>query len=193
MLPAPLRWSFQRLQRLYAVRKNVRIGARVHIGVGTTLWAPTDLTVADGVYIGKYCTIECDGEIGRGVMLGNQVGLIGRYDHDYTVVGRTIRNAPWIGDADYTGAGRGQRIVVGDDVWLGFGSIVLSGVEIGRGAIVAAGSVVTKDVTAYAIVAGVPARVVAWRFTREQIEAHERALYGSVLTTDVPAPVTPTA
>lgn len=54
-------------------------------------------------------------------------------------------------------------IVIGDDVWLGYGVIVLSGVHIGDGAVVGAGSVVTDDVPAGAIAAGVPARVVKWR------------------------------
>lgn len=60
-------------------------------------------------------------------------------------------------------------IVVEDDVWLGYGATVLSGVHIGQGAVVAAGSVVTKDVLPYAIVAGVPAKVIKYRFSPELI------------------------
>lgn len=56
------------------------------------------------------------------------------------------------------------NIVIEDDVWIGFGSIILSGVHIGRGAIVAAGSVVTKDVPSYSIVGGVPAKIIRYRF-----------------------------
>lgn len=55
-------------------------------------------------------------------------------------------------------------IVVEDDVWIGYGSIIMSGVHLGQGAIVAAGSVVTKDVPEYAIVGGVPAKVIKYRF-----------------------------
>jgi chloramphenicol O-acetyltransferase type B len=61
-------------------------------------------------------------------------------------------------------------IVIGSDVWLGTGSTVLSGVTIGHGAIVAARSVVTRDVEPYAIVAGTPARRQAYRFSPEVIE-----------------------
>ena len=62
-------------------------------------------------------------------------------------------------------------IVVDDDVWIGYGTTVLSGVHIGQGAAVAAGSVVTKDVPPYAIVGGVPAKVIKYRFEPEMIQA----------------------
>ena len=62
-------------------------------------------------------------------------------------------------------------IIVEDDVWIGCRSTILSGVRIGQGAVVAAGSVVTKDVPPYAIVGGVPAKVIKYRFGPEMIEA----------------------
>lgn len=62
-------------------------------------------------------------------------------------------------------------VVIGDDVWIGFRSIILSGVTIGRGAVVAAGSVVTKDVPPYTIVGGNPARVIRPRFADPRIPA----------------------
>lgn len=55
-------------------------------------------------------------------------------------------------------------IVIEDDVWIGYGAIILSGVHIGQGAAVAAGAVVSKDVPPYAIVGGIPARVIKYRF-----------------------------
>lgn len=61
-------------------------------------------------------------------------------------------------------------IFIGDDVWIGFRSTILSGVTIGQGAIVAAGSVVTKSVPPYAIVGGVPAKVISYRFETEICE-----------------------
>ncbi|HSV68807.1 MAG TPA: CatB-related O-acetyltransferase [Methylibium sp.] len=60
---------------------------------------------------------------------------------------------------------------IGNDVWIGHGAFVLPGVSIGDGAVVAAQSVVTKDVPPYAVVAGSPARVVKYRFPEAQIEA----------------------
>lgn len=61
-------------------------------------------------------------------------------------------------------------IVVGDDVWIGYRATIMSGVTIGQGAIIAAGAVVTKDVPPYAIVAGIPAKVVKYRFDEKIIK-----------------------
>lgn len=68
-------------------------------------------------------------------------------------------------------------VVVEEDAWVGAEAILLSHSRIGRGAVVAAGSVVTKPVPPYAVVAGSPAKVIAARFTMEQIIRHEEILY----------------
>lgn len=175
MLKAFIKKILQRAYRMYAVRSGVVLGKRVHLGLGTILYAPHRMTVGDDVYIGKGCTIECDGVIGAHTMLGNRVGLVGRHDHDVSVVGASVRFAPWIGDKD--AAGRAEAVYVGPDVWIGYGAIVLTGVRIGRGAIVAAGTVVTHDVAPYAIVAGVPARAIGIRFAAADIEEHEDSLF----------------
>jgi acetyltransferase-like isoleucine patch superfamily enzyme len=65
-------------------------------------------------------------------------------------------------------------IVVGNDVWIGFGATVLSGITIGNGAVVAATATVTKDVRPYAIVAGNPAREIRRRFSDEEVERLEQ-------------------
>jgi acetyltransferase-like isoleucine patch superfamily enzyme len=165
--------AWQWFYRLYAVRKNVELGRSVHIGLWSILAASTRLTVGDEVYIGKNCTIEVDGSIGNGVLIANNVGLLGRRDHDYTCVGKLVRNAPWIGDTDFDPAIKEKRLVVEDDVWIGFGAIVLSGITVGKGSVVAAGSIVTRDVAPYSIVAGNPARRVSDRFNAEEIVRHE--------------------
>lgn len=64
-------------------------------------------------------------------------------------------------------------IVLEDDVWLGFRTTVMSGVTIGRGAVVAAGAVVTRDVPPYAIVGGIPAKVIKYRFPEAVIKEVE--------------------
>lgn len=60
---------------------------------------------------------------------------------------------------------------IGNDVWLGYGSTVLSGVTIGDGAVIGAGAVIVRDVPAYAVFAGNPARLIRYRFTDEDISA----------------------
>lgn len=60
-----------------------------------------------------------------------------------------------------------KRITIGNDVWIGEHAIILSGVSVGNGAVIAAGAVVTKDVPPYAIVGGVPAKVIRYRFSQE--------------------------
>lgn len=68
------------------------------------------------------------------------------------------------------GLDKGIHTVIGNDVWIGDSAIILEGVTVGDGAVVAAGSVVTKDVPAYAVVAGVPAKVLKYRFNKNQRE-----------------------
>jgi virginiamycin A acetyltransferase len=69
--------------------------------------------------------------------------------------------------------------VVGHDVWLGYGALVMPGVNVGSGAVVAAGSVVAADVPPYAIVAGNPARVVRRRYEHDDVERLLRAAGGT--------------
>ncbi|MES0123192.1 hypothetical protein NKL05_13970 [Mesorhizobium sp. C420B] len=91
-------------------------------------------------------------------------------------IGSFIADAPWV----YSDGGKlaqpEDAIHVEDDVWIGFGATVLSGIRIGKGAVVGAAAVVTKDVPPYAIVVGNPATRVASRFTAEEIARHETLL-----------------
>jgi acetyltransferase-like isoleucine patch superfamily enzyme len=66
---------------------------------------------------------------------------------------------------------RGVDITIGNDVWIGYGATILGGVTIFSGAVIGARAVVTKNVAPYAVVGGVPARVIHYRFTFDQIKA----------------------
>ena len=166
------------LLRLLAVRGGVTLGRNVHVGPFSVVWASRRLTIGDNTYIGKHCTLQVNGRIGRGVLIANNVGIVGRIDHEYRVPGVLIRDGRWIGTDPDLAALPENQVVIGDDVWIGFGSVVLSGVRIGDGAIIAAGSVVTRDVAPFAIVAGVPATPVGQRFDGdpEAIATHRAAI-----------------
>jgi chloramphenicol O-acetyltransferase type B len=111
------------------------------------------------------------------VLIANRVAFVGRYDHNSQQVGTPTRLSESIRDCDYGWLGIDSQTVVEDDVWIGFGAIVLSGVTIGEGSVVAAGAVVTRDVPAYMIVGGSPARVIGTRFADETaVTLHREAL-----------------
>lgn len=71
-------------------------------------------------------------------------------------------------------------IILEDDVWIGFRSTIMSGVTLGKGCIVAAGAVVTKDVPPYAIVGGCPAKVIKYRFSEEMINKMDKLKYDNI-------------
>lgn len=159
-----------------------RIGRNFHCGRGVTLWAKHGIVAGDNFYIGKHSLIEVDAVIGDNVILANRVALIGRYDHDYQQIGYPIAFSQRIRNAHYAWKGLDSKVVIADDVWIGYGAIVLSGVTIGEGSVIAAGSVVTKDVAPYSIYAGVPARKISDRFERpEDLERHRMLVKSTIL------------
>lgn len=133
----------------YYVYKNISVGHDVYIGPGANFGG-------DSIFIGNK------------VLFGPNVSIHGG-DHSYTTVGKYI--------FDCTEGGLAAEVIIEDDVWIGSGVIILKGVKIGRGSIVAAGAVVTKSINPYSIVAGVPAAFVKMRFTPEQIIQHEKILF----------------
>jgi len=154
-----------------------QIGPGFRAGKGVQLWARNPLKIGTNFYIGRYSQIECDAEIGNHVIFANHVSLVGRYDHHYQQVGVPIAFAQRIRQPGYNWKGLYSKVIICDDVWVGLGSIILSGVTIGEGSIIAAGSVVTKDVEPYSIYAGNPARKIRDRFeTSSELDEHKRRI-----------------
>ncbi len=144
----------------YYVKSLNRCGEHIFIGEGCALNPPKNISIGDHVYFGKNCLIQSvHGEIiiGSHVMFGPGVNVHGGnhiidnigYD-DY--MDRQIKNF-----------GDDSPIVIEDDVWIGANAIILAGVHIGKGAVVGAGSVVTRDVTPYSVFCGVPAKFIRSR------------------------------
>jgi acetyltransferase-like isoleucine patch superfamily enzyme len=156
------------LVKLDLLHPWVEHGKHIRCPMSVRLWSPhRRIKFGNYVQFGNHSLVQCDLIIGNKVLMGRNVAFVGRDDHNYKVVGKTIWDS-----------GRLDRyeVSVGDDVWIGHGAIILSGVKIGNGAIVAAGAVVVHDVPPYSIVSGNPAAVVKMRFTKAEIDIHEQLL-----------------
>ncbi len=133
-----------------------------------------NVSLGDRVSLGNNCffnSLLAKVQIGNFVMIANEV-LFVTGNHRYDIIGKRM--------IDITNEEKRKQddldIVVEDDVWIGSRAIVLKGITIGRGSIVGAGAVVTKSVPPYSIVAGNPAKVVKMRFTKSEIEEHEKLI-----------------
>jgi len=144
----------QKRLRVFLLRNFVDggIGANVNIEKGATI-APSQFYLGDNSGIGVNCKIQSHVSIGKNVMMGPHCFFCTE-NHKFASV-----EIPMIKQ----GFTERRPIIVDDDVWFGYGVIVLPGVHIGEGAVVGAGSVVTKDVPPYAIVGGNPAKVIRRR------------------------------
>lgn len=107
-------------------------------------------------------------KIGNFVSIATDVKFLLRGEHALNTISTFPIRVKVLCEGEDESFAKGD-IVVDDDVWIGQNALVLSGVHIGQGAVIAAGSVVTKDVEPYTIVAGNPARVIKKRFSDEII------------------------
>lgn len=119
-----------------------------------------DLIAGEFSYIGPACIIGAKVELGAYAMLGPRVSIVGG-DHVFDVPGTPII---------FSGRPELKLTTIEPDAWIGCGAILMAGVRIGRGAIVAAGAVVTKDVPPYEIHGGVPARKLSDRFSSDEAQ-----------------------
>lgn len=112
-----------------------------------------EVYIGNGVVIGRHCMITIKDKlvIGDNTIIGGYVQIID-HNHSFTK-DDLIKNQK----AEI------KRVLIGNDVWIGAGAKILCGVKVGTGAVIGSNAVVTKDVPAYAVVGGVPARIIRFR------------------------------
>lgn len=131
-------------------------GKWVNIDKGVTF--ATDLKIGNGAGIGANCSIPSGVSIGENVMMGIDILMFtNEHRHDDITIPMGAQGRTPV-----------EPIVIGDDVWIGSRSLIMKGVHIGHGAIIAAGSVVTKSVPPYEIWGGNPARFLKSRLSGQQ-------------------------
>src|SRR5208337_4764094 len=138
------------------------LGAASSIGHGTVVAVKPGrggggaVLIGSQTYIGEYNNLRSEGaelRIGSHCLISQFVSLIAR-GHNF--LRRDLR-------IDQQGVPDVAGLTIGDDVWIGAGAILMPGVTVGKGAVIAGGAVVTRDVPPYAVVGGIPARVIAER------------------------------
>ena len=123
---------------------NIRIGETSYVGEGSRIWSAESVTIGSRVLISHGVNIHDN--------IGHSLSAASRHSHFMQIL--AVGHPTVLDDVP------AAPIVIEDDAWIGFNSTILKGVTIGRGAVVGAASVVTKDVAAYTIVAGNPAKVI---------------------------------
>lgn len=150
--------------RWMAIRPFMKKMGKVRIYEGVTIWYPNKVVIGNEVTLNEWVYIDGYGGviIGNGVRIAHRATIMSS-DHVYHDRSRFIYKQGLIS----------KMTILEDDVWVGASAIVLAGVHVGHGAIVAAGAVVTRNVEPFTIVAGVPAKKIGLRGISSQSEALE--------------------
>ncbi len=160
LIERPIRF----LMKKFSVRENVICGENLRVSRGVRVSASKKLEIGNNVSIGPYSLILANGVIGSETLISFGVFIVGKTDHSIGLPRELIRNSKWLNNTD---SAENPKVIIGKDVWIGAGSIILTGVTIEDGAIIAAGSVVTKDVKSCCVVGGNPAAFIKNRFNSE--------------------------
>jgi acetyltransferase-like isoleucine patch superfamily enzyme len=153
--------------RVHARLRRMFPGSTVNCDITTSFKYPENIVCGDEVLIGPYASIGA-------------LAAVVLEDHVRISRGAVIETATLVTAEELPYSHRGAPIHLARGAWIGTNAVVLGGVRIGEQAVVAAGAVVTKDVPANAIVAGVPARVIAWRAGAARGEPVDRKTLGEL-------------
>jgi acetyltransferase-like isoleucine patch superfamily enzyme len=186
-----IRLLIKRHERLYRVLRQARSRWRCWLhglrNVDKTAYISANSNISKDVRVGPHAYIGpnaliCPGvQIGTYSMLGSRVSVVGR-DHRIDRPGIPII---------FSGRPEPALTFIESDVWIGACCTLIAGVRVGRGAVVAAGAVVTRDIPPFAVVAGVPARLVRERFDEAGKSIHGDMLDGPVVDGKLCADVDP--
>lgn len=173
--------AISRSSRLYVrlrIARNRVVIARKRLGsvdptafVHPSSHVATDLVAGPYVFIGPHCSIAPQVTIDRYTMLASDIAIVGD-DHNWSDPGVPMQ---------FAGRPTQRPTTIGADVWLGHRVILMRGVTIGDGAIVAAGAVVTKNVPAYEVWAGMPAKRIRDRFVDPSHRDKHKAMLADAL------------
>ncbi len=170
-------------------RKQVKVQKNCNIGYNSSFEGANYLgngsvfsgAMGYGSYMGDHSNIN--GRVGRFTSIAGNVNVVNGFHptdtyvamhpsfySDVCSVNIPPRGKTGFVEHRYADPEKKHAVVIGNDVWIGWGATLIAGVTVGDGAVIAAGAVVTKDVPPYTVVGGVPARPIKKRFSDEQIE-----------------------
>lgn len=154
-----------RISRILIGKKGIYCKYGKHTRFMKGIEADEDTVIGDYTYVGRYTTIT-KSKIGRYCSIAPYV-TIGPGEHDINCISTSARISTLLSSKHSLVEG---EVIIGNDVWIGVNAIILRGINVGNGAIIAAGAVVNEDVPDYAIVGGIPARIIRYRKSEEWIE-----------------------
>lgn len=175
MLSAVVPYLYDKILSFFYKRAMMRCGKNVYLRPSSDIKGLENLSVGDNSSIPRGSILYCTGApltIGNNVVFGPKPIII-TGDHRIDVIGLAIVDSMEKRPED------DLPVTIEDDVWCGANVTILKGVTIGRGSVVAAGAVVSKSCPPYSIIGGVPARIIKFRFSVEEIIEHEKVLYKS--------------